>query len=73
MMSAEQFDRWCDYHRIIPLDDQSNHHWPLAQLDATMLNINRPQGAPAVKAESRLLFGRTAETDIEDQLEEGNW
>lgn len=72
-MSAEQFDRWCDYHRICPLDDQSNHHWPIAQLEATLININRSEQAKAVTFRDRLLFGRNDDTDLEQDILEGNW
>lgn len=71
-MSAEQFDRWAAYNRIRPINDQANHHFPIAQLEATLININRGQNTRAVSFKDRLLFGRE-EPDIEDVLASENW
>ena len=72
MISAEEFDEWCLYHQHYPLDDQSNHHYPVAQLEATLINLNRAQGVESVSLFDRLIFGKK-EQDIEQLLAEGNW
>ena len=72
-MPAEEFDDWCIYHRHFPLDDQSNFHYPIAQLEATLININRAQGAPAVTLFDRLIFKKRPAVDPEDFLENGDW
>ncbi len=39
MISVEEFDLWCRYYQRQPFDDQSNHHVPLASLQATVANF----------------------------------
>ena len=74
IISAEEFDKWCVYHRHYPLDDQSNHHYPIAQLEATLMNINRSEHGKEWNLFESLIFKRPdTDSDIESQLAEGNW
>lgn len=68
-MSAEEFDEWCLYHQQFPLDDQSNFHYPIAQLEATLININRAQSTPPVSFQDRLMFKPRKERSFEDILQ----
>jgi hypothetical protein len=68
MIDAEAFDLWCRYHERFPLDDQSNHHYPVAALEATLINVNRAPNTPSASMSDRLLFAQRKERHIDEVL-----
>ncbi len=77
-MSEQEFRTWQLFHEECPLDDQSNHHLPISQLNATLFNVNRdPKKTDAVGRDHYLIFKKRseedAEADIEAQLLGGKW
>lgn len=55
-MTAREFEQWILFHNETPIDDQSNHHWPIAQLTAHVVNANRGKDSPTPKVSDFLLF-----------------
>lgn len=73
MMSAREAAEFFAYAAGNPLDDQSNHHLPIASLQASYLNSKRESGKAPFKIQDFLLFGERKETDVEDDLLNGDW
>lgn len=74
MLSAEEFDRWVEYDRIRPLDDQSNFHVPIAGLHALLFNINRdPRKQRELKREQCMAFAPQEEQTIDEMLMGEDW
>lgn len=73
MVSADEFDDWCRYHARYPLDDQSNHHFPIASLEAALINVNRREGTRAVSLFDRLIFQKNKERSIDEDLASDDW
>ena len=63
LLDAEDFDDWCTWHRWYPLDDQSNHHLPVANLHAAFLNANSTKGSKTYSFRDCLLFGGAPDDD----------
>ena len=71
-LSARETIELFAYCERYPIDDESNFHFPVAQLEATMINLQRAQGSQPVSLFDRLIFGKP-EVDIEEQLANDNW
>jgi hypothetical protein len=76
-MSDAEFRRWQLFHAETPIDDQSNHHFPLAYLQSTLVNVNRDtKKTQPARMRDFLLFRRPPdqdEQDIDALLLSGNW
>lgn len=72
-MSEKEFRRWAQFARQEPMDDQANHHYPLAALRADFINANRAANAQPVEIRDCLLFAPRSEEAVEDQLLSGDW
>jgi hypothetical protein len=74
-MTEDEFRAWWAFHATTPIDDQSNHHVPVAYLQASLVNLNTPKEKPRVKLKDFLLWSRQPEQepDIDDLLLGGKW
>lgn len=76
IMPEMEFQQWMLYHRHYPLDDQANHHEPVARLSALMFNINRGKDARPLTALDFLPYREkppVEDEDIEALLLGGGW
>ncbi len=67
---AAEFFAFCTHN---PIDDQSNFHYPIAALHANFINMKQDQSAPKRKLREFLLFRDPEETDLEDDILNGDW
>lgn len=68
-LSARETREFFAYCAINPIDDQSNFHFPIAQLEATLRNVNRGNNTEASTFRDCLLFNRGGdEGDLESDL-----
>jgi hypothetical protein len=56
MIDADEFDRWCEYYRRRPFDDESVHQTHLAQLTSIYVNANRGDDTPPTRPADFLLY-----------------
>lgn len=61
VMPQTEFEQWVYFHGEFPIDDQSNHHWPLAQLTAYVAAANRGKNDKPKGIADFLLFRRKPE------------
>lgn len=78
VMPAQEFEQWALYHAESPIDDQSNFHWPLAQLTAYFAAANRGKDQAAKPMSDFLLFKQKPDpqsdgegVDIDDLMGSG--
>lgn len=65
MMSAKEFDRWCEFYRHHPFDDESVHNAPLALLTSIYVNAHQPKGVRKTNASDFLLFRDRTEKPVD--------
>jgi len=65
-LSSRETREFFAYCATNPIDDQSNFHLPIAQLEATLRNVNGSE--PQVSFKDCLLFNRDAGGDLESDL-----
>jgi hypothetical protein len=65
-LSARETREFFAYVAINPIDFQSNFHFPIAQLEATLRNVNGAN--PQASFKDCLLFNRKDGDDLESQL-----
>lgn len=65
-LSARETREFFAYVAINPIDFQSNFHFPIAALEATLRNVNGAQ--PQKSFKDCLLFNRSEEGDLESDL-----
>jgi hypothetical protein len=63
IMPAVEFEEWVLFHSESPIDDQSNHHLPVAQLTAYVAAANRGKNDPPKKISDFMLFTKKPEDD----------
>ncbi len=74
MLSARQVAEFFEYVRRNPIDDQSNFHYPMAALHATLVNLKQDPTAPKRKMREFLLFrDPEQDDDIESDILNGDW
>lgn len=76
MLTANEVRDFILYCSENPIDDQSNHHFPIAQLGALTANINRAKDAkPYLPSDFMLGGGESEEAsdDLEGQILNGDW
>jgi hypothetical protein len=71
-MPIEVYERYADYNRRNPIDDQTNHHYPIAQLSALLYNINRGNSR-AKKMTDFLVIPPEDNRHIDDVLANDDW
>lgn len=64
---AREFFAYCE---AFPIDDQSNHHMPIAFLHSTVRNM---MGGKATIRDCMLFADKQEGQDVESQLLGGNW
>ena len=69
MLTAREARDFALYCQTSPIDDQANHHWPIASLQATVANIMGGQTKP----EDFLLFREREEQSIDELLLGSGW
>ena len=67
-LSSRETREFFAYCAANPIDDQSNFHLPIAQLEATLRNVNRSENAETVSFRDCLLFNRDEDGDLESDL-----
>jgi hypothetical protein len=72
-LPAEVFDRYVAYNKLRPFDDQSNFHFPVANLTALTFNMNRSKNTPAKPFTEFLLFKPEDNRHIDDILRGEDW
>lgn len=73
MISADEFDDWCEYHKVYPIDDQSNFHVPVASLHASFINANRADNSQPVGLADCLVFRNQKDQHIDELLLSEDW
>ena len=74
MLTSREVAELFAYVERNPIDDQSNFHYPLASFQALFANANRGEGMKPARLPDFLLFREPdPESDIEDELLNGNW
>jgi hypothetical protein len=66
IMPMQEFEQWVLFHAESPIDDQSNHHWPIAQLTAYFAAANRGKDQSARPTSDFLLFRKKPEPSDDD-------
>ena len=66
-MSSRETREFFAYCATNPIDDQSNFHFPIAQLEATLRNVNRGEHGEIVSFKDCLLF-KDEDSDLESDL-----
>lgn len=69
MLTAKEAREFLLYCAHNPIDDQSNHHLPLASLQSTVSNMMGGK----TKLQDFLLFKPKEEPSLEDQIAYGDW
>jgi hypothetical protein len=64
---------WRRYHARRPIDDESNHQVPAAQIAAIYVNAHRAENSRPVGITDFLPFRPVVERKVEDELLAGNW
>ena len=65
-LSSRETREFFAYCATNPIDDQSNFHFPIAQLEATLRNVNGAE--PQASFKDCLLFNRDDGSDLESDL-----
>lgn len=63
IMPAQEFEQWILFNAESPIDDQSNHHWPIAQLTAYFAAANRGKDQRPKPISEFLLFRKKPQVD----------
>jgi len=66
IMPAQEFESWILFHAESPIDDQSNHHWPIALLTAHFANANRGKDDPPRKVSDFMIFRPKPAEPVDD-------
>jgi hypothetical protein len=67
-LSARETREFSAYCAINPLGWQANFHYPIAQLESTLRNVNRTENSEPVSFRDCLLFNRDEDGDLESDL-----
>jgi hypothetical protein len=69
ILTAREAKEFATYCARYPIDDESNHHIPVANLHTTVANMMGGK----TKITDHLVFRKRGETDLDEMLLSGDW